>query len=75
MPARHPLISFLVGGCAIAGALLIVNHPDATRLAPPKAGFGAEKTYDLPRFPEPRNRFLNDTADPVVRYNNLSGNP
>jgi hypothetical protein len=75
MPARHPFFKFLVSGCAAAGALLIVNNQAATRILAPKPGFGIERAYDVPRLPEPRNRFLNDTADPAVRYNNLSGNP
>jgi hypothetical protein len=74
MPARYALFKLLVSGCAVAGALLIVNDPAATRM-PPKAGAGVEKIYDLPKLPEPRNRFLNDTADPALRYNNLSGYP
>ena len=53
----------------------MVNDPAATRITPPKAGSGVEKVYDLPKLPEPRNRFLNDTVDPALRYNNLSGFP
>ena len=75
MPARHPFFKFLIGGCAAAGALLMVNDPTTTRITPPKAGTAVEKIYDLPRLPEPRNRFLNDTTDPTLRYNNLSGYP